>query len=132
MLPRILTGVTVVVVEDHEITRSLLTQFLSQQGARVIACPNVADALVAVTRERPDVVVSDINLPDEDGFELLRNIHRLDPEMGGDVPVIAMSALGASATEQRALAAGFRSYLGKPFTPLQLLQAIQSVLRPQN
>ena len=132
MSPRILSGIIVVVVEDHEVVRSLLAQFLSQQGARVIACSKVSDALVAVTRERPDVVVSDINLPDGDGFQLLRSIRRLGPEIGGNTPAIAMSALGATATNQRALAAGFRSYLGKPFTPQQLLQAIQAALRPQS
>ena len=132
MPPRILSGVTVVVVEDHEVVRSLLAQFLTQQGARVIACPNVSDALVAVTRERPDVVVSDIALPDGDGFQLLQSIRRLGPEIGGNTPAIAMSALGATITNQRVLAAGFSSYLGKPFTPQQLLQAIQAALRPQS
>jgi CheY-like chemotaxis protein len=132
MIPRrILTGVTAVVVEDHDDVRSLLIEFLRQQGARVIGCPNAAEALEAVTQERPDVVLSDINLPDVDGFQLLQSIRRLDPEIGGNIPVIAMSALGATVTKQRALAAGFRSYLGKPFTPQQLLQTIEAALRPE-
>ena len=132
MIPRrILTGVTAVVVEDHDDVRSLLTEFLRQQGARVIGCPNAAEALEAVTQELPDVVLSDINLPDVDGFQLLQSIRRLDPEIGGSIPVIAMSALGATVTKQRALAAGFRSYLGKPFTPQQLLQTIEAALRPE-
>ncbi len=132
MIPRrILTGVTAVVAEDHDYVRSLLTEFLRQQGARVIGCPNAAEALEAVTQERPDVVLSDINLPDGDGFQLLQSIRRLDPEIGGSIPVIAMSALGATVTKQRALAAGFRSYLGKPFTPQQLLQTIEAALRPE-
>jgi DNA-binding response OmpR family regulator len=132
MIPRrILTGVTAVVVEDHDDVRSLLTEFLRQQGARVIGCPNAAKALEAVTQERPDVVLSDINLPDVDGFQLLQSIRRLDPEIGGSIPVIAMSALGATVTKQRALAAGFRSYLGKPFTPQRLLRTIEAALRPE-
>jgi CheY-like chemotaxis protein len=107
MPPRILSDVTVVVLEDHEVVRSLLTQFLTQQGARVIACPNVSDALVAVTRERPDVVVSDIAPPDGDGFQLLQSIRRLGPEIGGNTPAIAMSALGATITNQRVLSRRF-------------------------
>ena len=66
-----------------------------------------------------------------DGFQLLQSIRRRDPEIGGSIPVIAMSALGATVTKQRALAAGFRSYLGKPFTPQQLLQTIEAALRPE-
>ena len=132
MIPRrILTGVTVLVVEDHDDIRYVVAQFLRQQGARVIDCSNAAEALEAVTQERPNVVLSDIGLPGGDGFQLLQNIRSLDPDIGGNVPVIAMSALGATATKQRALAAGFRSYLGKPFTPQQLLQTIQAALRPQ-
>jgi CheY-like chemotaxis protein len=133
MIPqRVLCGVTVVVVEDDDVIRSLVAEFLRQQGARVIDCSNAAQALEAVTQERPNVVLSDISLPGGDGFQLLQSIHSLDPEIGGNTAAIAMSALGAAITSDRALAAGFRSYLRKPFTPWQLLQAIQAALRPQN
>src|SRR5258705_12699632 len=94
MIPRrILTGVTAVVVEDHDYVRSLLTEFLREQGARVIGCPNAAEALEAVTQELPDVDLSDINLPDVDGFQLLQSIRRLNPVIGGSIPVIAMNAV---------------------------------------
>jgi CheY-like chemotaxis protein len=132
MIPeRILTGATVVVVEDHDLIRSLISEFLRQRGAKVIYCSNAVEALDAVRQHRPDLVLSDINLPDADGFQLLQNIRRLDAEIGGNVPVIAMSALGAAVTKQRALAAGFRSYLDKPFTPAQLLRAIEAGLHTQ-
>ena len=133
MIPRrTLVGVTVVIVEDHDVTRSLITGFLRQQGAKVIECSNADQALESVTRERPDLVLSDINLPRKDGFQLLQGIRSLDAEIGGNTPVIAMSAMGATVTKQRALAAGFRLYLGKPFTTKQLLSAIQIALRIQN
>ena len=133
MIPqRVLYGVTVVVVEDDGVIRSLVAEFLRQQGARVIDCSNAAQALEAVTQERPDVVLSDISLPGGDGFQLLQSIRSLDPEIGGTTAAIAMSALGAAITNDRALAAGFRLYLRKPFTPRQLLQAIQAALPPQN
>ena len=132
MSPGILSGVTVVVVEDHDDVRFVLVEFLSRQGARVIGCATASDALVAVIRERPELVLSDVTLPDEDGFQLLQSIRSLGPENGGNIPAIAMSALGDTITDQRALAAGFRSYLGKPFTPQKLLQAIRAALRPQS
>jgi DNA-binding response OmpR family regulator len=133
MIPRrTLIGVTVVIVEDHDLIRSLVAGFLRQQGARVIECSNAGQALASVMREQPDVILSDINLPGEDGFQLLESIRHLDPETGGGTPVIAMSAMGATVTKERALAAGFRSYLGKPFTPQQLLSAIKAALRIQN
>jgi Response regulator containing CheY-like receiver, AAA-type ATPase, and DNA-binding domains len=133
MIPkRILSGVTVVVVEDHDMIRSLVAEFLRLQGARVLDCSNAAQALERVTQERPDVVLSDINLPGADGFQLLQHIRSLDSEIGGNTPVIAMSAMGATVTNQRALAAGFCSYLGKPFTPQQLLNTIQAALRLRN
>jgi DNA-binding response OmpR family regulator len=62
----------------------------------------------------------------------LQSVRSLGPEIGGNTPVIAMSALGATITNHRALAAGFCSYLGKPFTPQQLLHAIRAALRLQN
>ena len=132
MSPGILSGVTVVVAEDHDDLRSVLVEFLSRQGARVIGCATASDALAAVIRERPELVLADITLPDGDAFQLLQSIRSLDPENGGNTPAIAMSALGATTIDQGALAAGFRSYLGKPFTPQQLLQAIRAALRPQS
>jgi CheY-like chemotaxis protein len=132
MPPKILSGVTIAVVEDNDDFRSLLVEFLRRQGARVIGCAKASEALEAVTRDRPDVIVSDISLPDGDGFELLQSIRSLGSEVGDNTPAIAMSALGGTVTNQRALAAGFRSYMGKPFTPQQLLQAIQAALRPQS
>ena len=132
MPQRILTGATIVLVEDHDLIRSLISEFLRRQGAKVIDCSNAVEALDAVTQHRPDVVLSDINLPGADGFQLLQNIRRLDAEMGGNVPVIAMSALGATVTKHRSSGASFHSYLGKPFTPAQLLQTIEAALRPQS
>jgi|ERR1700720_535570 DNA-binding response OmpR family regulator len=132
MPPKILSGLTIVVVEDHDDVRSVLAQFLRQQGARIIGCSKAYDALEAVVHERPDLVLSDIGLPDGDGFHLLQSVRSLGPEIGGNTPVIAMSALGATITNHRALAAGFCSYLGKPFTPQQLLHAIRAALRLQN
>src|ERR1700730_16705772 len=132
MPPKILCGVTIIVVEDHDYFRSVLMEFLSGHGARVIGCGKVSEALEAVIRERPDLVLSDIALPDGDGFQLMRRLRDMDPEIGGNTATIAMSSLGATISNQCVLAAGFRSFLGKPFTPQQLLRTIQEALRPQS
>jgi CheY-like chemotaxis protein len=77
----------------------------------------------------PDVVITDIRLPDRDGFELLQDIRGLGAEGSDSVSVIAMTAFGSIADPERTLAAGFQAHLAKPFRPDQLLEAIESVLR---
>jgi DNA-binding response OmpR family regulator len=123
-----LNEVTIVLVEDHPDTRSLLTDFLTHRGAQVIAAGSAEDALQAIQQYHPDVVLSDIGLPDRSGFDLLKDIHALDSE-NCKVPVIAMTALGGIVERERAAAAGFQELLQKPFDPDQLLKALQSVLR---
>jgi len=127
--PAILTNVTIVIVEDHPDIRFHVAEFLARQGARVIAAPNAFEGFQAVGRNRPNIVLLDIELPDRDGFELLRDIRALGPENGGDVPVIAMTAFGRTADRNRTNAAGFQAHLEKPFVPTKLLDAIKSVLK---
>lgn len=118
---------TVVIVEDHPETRSLLSRFLTRQGARVIETQDATTALRAIQQYHPNVVLSDIGLPQRNGFELLKEIRLLD-SADRQVPVIAMTALGGIVERQRAIAAGFEELLRKPFSPAELLGALQSVL----
>ena len=120
--------VTIVIVEDHPDTRTFLSDFLTRQGARVIAAGDATKGLQAIQQYHPDVVLSDIGLPDRNGFELLKAIRLLDSE-DRSIPVIAMTALGGIVERQKAIAAGFQELLKKPFGPDQLLRALQSVLR---
>ena len=119
---------TALIVEDHPDTQTILSNFLTRLGARVIIAGDAATALQAIQQCHPDVVLSDIGLPQKSGFELLKEIRRLD-STHRDVPVIAMTALGGIVERQRAIAAGFQELLRKPFDPAELLRAIQSVLR---
>jgi CheY-like chemotaxis protein len=127
--PAILTNLTIVIVEDHPDIRLYVAEFLSRQGATVIAAPNASEGLQAVSGDRPNIVLLDIKLPDRDGFELLRDIRALGPENGGDVPVIAMTAFGRTADRNRTIAAGLQAHLDKPFVPQKLLDALKSVLK---
>jgi DNA-binding response OmpR family regulator len=123
-----LNQVTVVIVEDHPGTRKLLTAFLTRQGARVIEAGDATTGLQAIQQYHPNVVLSDIGLPQRNGFELLKGIRLLDSE-DRHVPVVAMTALGEIVERQRAIVAGFHELLRKPFGPVELLRALQSALR---
>jgi len=125
----ILSGTTIVVVEDYPDTLFGITQFLTRHGAKVFPSPDAFEGLQAVREHRPDIVLSDIRLPKQDGFELLRDIRALDAENGTNVPLIAMTAFGGFVVREPTIAAGFEAHLDKPFLPESLLAAIKSILR---
>jgi CheY-like chemotaxis protein len=122
-----LSNLTIVVVEDHDDTRRSLGIFLGHLGANVVMARNASEGVEAVKTSHPNLVLSDIKMPEWDGFELLRKIRALGPAAGGSVPVIAMSALVTHAST-RMLEAGFRACLPKPFTPDKVVQTILTAL----
>jgi two-component system CheB/CheR fusion protein len=128
MSPNRLSSLTIVVVEDDDDTRKYLDLFLKYSGAKVVVAENAFKGLEAVKVHRPNIVVSDIAMPGRDGVGLLRDIRALGPDAGGDVPVIAMSAIVTNADRTRILNAGFQECLPKPFGPERLLRAILAVL----
>jgi CheY-like chemotaxis protein len=105
--PDRLSNLTIVVVEDHDDTRRYLGLFLNQIGADVVLARNGFEGLEATKNNRPDLVVSDIRMPEMDGFELLREIRAFGPDNGGSIPVIAMTAFVTYADRARILNAGF-------------------------
>jgi DNA-binding response OmpR family regulator len=127
MASKLLDGVRVVLIERHDDLRSLLAEFLSQRGARVIAFPQPSQALAAVEQSQADVILLELT-EDENGFQLFRTIRALQPESGANTPVIAMNSLGSGILRNRALTAGFSGYLDKPFTPKKMLESIQFAL----
>jgi CheY-like chemotaxis protein len=122
-----LDDITIVVAEDHSDARELISAFLRRAGAVVIITSNGDEALEAVKSCHPDLVLSDIAMPRRTGVELLHDIRSLGSDDGGDVPVIAMTAL-VRYSDRRNQQEGFQRYLLKPFGPRQLLDAIQAVL----
>ncbi|PWT86353.1 MAG: response regulator [Acidobacteria bacterium] len=124
--PSILENIRILVVEDNADTRFLIARFLAEQGAQVFAAKNAFEGLRLVRETRPNVVVSDINMPGRNGFEFLVDIRTLGKNSGGSVPVIAMTAY---AIDDRVIVdAGFQRALRKPFAPDQLLATIHLVL----
>jgi len=104
----------ILVVEDDPDARELMQAVLEQRGATVLAADSVATALELFEKKNPDVIISDIAMPEEDGFALVKRVRALGPEKGGDKPIVALSAYAAKADRVRALSAGFNHYLHKP------------------
>jgi CheY-like chemotaxis protein len=109
-----LTGVAIVVVDDEPDARALIARVLQECGARVSVASRAEEALALIDESKPDVLVSDIGMPDMDGFELLRRVRALPAEHGGQLPVIALTAFAREEDRTRSLEAGFSMHLTKP------------------
>jgi len=127
-LPR-LDGLQVLVVDDEAEIRKLLTAILEQCGADVAAVASTAEALHVLRSRRPDVVVSDIAMPEADGFDLIRALRALPPEAGGQAPAIALTAYTRRQDAERVLAAGYQMHIGKPVEPEALARAVVALAR---
>jgi CheY-like chemotaxis protein/anti-sigma regulatory factor (Ser/Thr protein kinase) len=127
--PPALRGVRVLVVDDDVDARDLVTRVLEQHEARVMAVPSALEALRALDDWPPDVLVSDIGMPDESGYVLIRKIRRLAPERGGTIPALALTAYAGADDVKRALAAGFQAHVAKPVEPTELALAVAGLAR---
>jgi CheY-like chemotaxis protein len=123
------TDLTIVLAEDHDETRSYLGLFLARLGAKILLASNAFEAVDAIKTFHPNIVLSDISMPDRDGFALLSDIRALGSDAGGGGPVIALTALVTDLDSACIINAGFQVCLSKPFTPEQLVETIVSVLR---
>jgi signal transduction histidine kinase len=119
-----LDGVRVLFVDDESDARDLLGALLGEVGAEVFGAESVAAALRAIGQARFDLLVSDIAMPDEDGFSLLQQVRALGPAHIAAMPALALSAHDDEGTRARALAAGFADFVAKPFSAPVLLDAI--------
>ncbi|MEO6863228.1 MAG: response regulator, partial [Microcoleus sp.] len=123
-----LSGIRVLAVDDDADARDLVVFLLEDCGASVTAVSNAADALVALTVSVPDLLLSDIGMPDTDGYMLLRQVRALPADRGGVVPAIAITAYAGEIDYQQALAAGFQRHISKPFDPDKLVQTMLDLL----
>jgi PAS domain S-box-containing protein len=119
-----LQGIRVLLVEDDEDSRKLLGLMLKKQGAEVTSASSSAEALSAFGQILPDVVLSDIGMADEDGYELMRKVRALPTEGGGLTPAIALTGYATRKDRERALSAGYQLHLAKPVEPADLVAAI--------
>ena len=116
----------VLVVEDQEDNRRIVRDLLTITDFEVIEAENGEEALAAVARQRPDLILMDIQLPILDGYEATRRI-KADPELKG-IPIIVVTSYALSGDEGRARAAGCDAYVTKPYSPRQLLAKIKEFL----
>ncbi|HYC62477.1 MAG TPA: ATP-binding protein [Thermoanaerobaculia bacterium] len=123
-----LAGVNVLVVEDDDDTRMMLTRALEQHGASVIAVSSAPTALDALRRQPPHVVISDIAMPGEDGCSLMMKIREGAVESCRDVPAIAITAFVRPEDRERILAAGFHHHLEKPVDAMDMLHAVRNIV----
>jgi len=122
-----LSGIKVLVVDDELDARDLVQRVLSDCHAQVLTAGSAKDALRLVENEKPNVLVSDIGMPDVDGYELLKRVRTLEQSSGGRIPAIALTAFARSEDRTRALRAGFLVYVSKPVEPSELVATVASV-----
>jgi PAS domain S-box-containing protein len=124
--PPELKGVRVLVVDDEPDARGLLIAVLSQCEAEVRACASAEEALVELEKWSPHILVSDIEMPGEDGYSLIRKVRALSAERGGRIPAVALTAHARAEDRMRALSNGFNMHVPKPVEPAELSLVIAS------
>ncbi|MEH1809412.1 PAS domain-containing protein [Nostoc sp.] len=119
-----LTGIRVLTVDDDADARELLTVLLAEYGAKVLTVGSAAEVLANLESFQPDVLVSDIGMPEVDGYSLIQQIRALTAEKGGEIPAIALTAYARIEDSQRAITSGYQRHVTKPLDPEELVQAV--------
>jgi len=122
-----LDGVRALLVEDNLDTLDMLKFIFEEAGAEVITATSVDEALEALERVSPDALISDIAMPDRDGYDLIREIRSREPERGGKIPAVAVTAYTRAEDRVRVLAAGFQMHIAKPIAPGELIAVVASL-----
>jgi CheY-like chemotaxis protein len=126
---RELSGLTILLVEDHDDSREFLIALLEQLGAKALSAASAAEGFALLQLGRPHVIVSDLGLPDEDGFSLMRRIRKLAAADGGATPAIALTAFTTADDRAEALGAGYQIYLTKPVNLELFVESIVAMAR---
>jgi signal transduction histidine kinase/CheY-like chemotaxis protein len=125
-----LAGVKVLVVDDEVDARVLVKRVLERYGAVVRTAGSAEEALLAIELERPDVLVSDIGMPGQNGYELIRQVRSLGRQRGGSIPALALTAYARSEDRMKAVRAGFQMHMAKPVEAAELLTMVSSLAGP--
>ncbi|WP_293352123.1 MULTISPECIES: chemotaxis protein CheB [unclassified Microcoleus] len=127
-----LEGLQILSVDDDVDTRELLQFVLEDCGAQVLTVGSVKEAIAALTKNLYDVLISDIGMPEEDGYSLMQQVRSLDAEAGGNIPAIALTAYASDGERQKAIDAGFNKHIAKPVKPVQLALIIADLVIKNN
>ena len=122
-----LQGLKVLVVDDEPDTRELIEEVLKECGSEVITSQSAAEALAALEEHKPDILISDLGMPDEDGYSLISKIRALPAEQGGQIPAAALTAYARAEDRMRVLRSGFQFHLPKPVDSAELVTVIASL-----
>jgi PAS domain S-box-containing protein len=123
-----LSGVQILVVDDDADTRTFIAFVLKQAKAKVIAAASAEEALTVFQQSPPNILISDLGMPQMDGYMLMRQIRALTPEQGGQIPAIALTAYAGERDQQQVLAVGFHKHIPKPIEPEKLVREIVTLL----
>jgi PAS domain S-box-containing protein len=123
-----LDGLHVLLVEDDDDSRKLIGTMLKRYGARVTSTKTAKEALSVFDGELPDLLISDIGMPDEDGYELIRKLRSAPPDRGGLIPAIALTGYASRKDRERALAAGYQQHMAKPVEQADMIAAIAALV----
>jgi CheY-like chemotaxis protein len=126
-LPADLKGLRVLVVEDEADSRETIMAVLTQGGAEVRTSASAREALEVLEHWKPDVLMSDIGMPNEDGFALIQKVRALAEERGGRIPAVALTAYVKREDRKRVLAAGYQMHVAKPVGPMELIAAVANL-----
>jgi CheY-like chemotaxis protein/anti-sigma regulatory factor (Ser/Thr protein kinase) len=127
--PEHLRGLRILIVDDEDDSRNLVGAILEECGCEVISAASVPDALAMMAARVPDLLVSDIGMPGEDGYELIRKVRALPRDRGGDIPAAALTAYARAEDRQRMLNAGYSIHLAKPVEPAELVAVVATLSR---
>jgi CheY-like chemotaxis protein len=128
-LERKLEGISVVAVDDDPEARKILKELLTHCRAIATIVASAGEALRAVERLHPDVLLCDLEMPGTDGYDLLRRLRSLGPERGGDTPAAALTAHAGPEDRTRVLETGFQLHIPKPVNPAELAAAVECLAR---
>jgi CheY-like chemotaxis protein len=120
----LLKGMRILVVDDEEDSRDLVSAILKRCGGKVKSCQSAAEALKAFREWKPDILVSDIGMPVEDGYSLIQKLRKQRLKLAREIPAIALTAYATDDDRARALSAGFQVHIAKPIEPETLVKSI--------
>ncbi|MBD3563200.1 response regulator, partial [Planktothrix sp. FACHB-1355] len=124
-----LNGLQVLVVDDDVDSCDLIATILKQYGAQVRTASSVREAMEAIEHIKPDVLLSDIGMPQEDGYDLIRKVRQLESPRGEEIRAIALTAFAREEDRYKAIQAGFQMHVPKPVEPAKLATAVARLVR---
>jgi CheY-like chemotaxis protein len=127
-----LKGARLLIVDDEPDAREMLEVMLLQFGAEIRLAPSVQQALKILEQWKPHALISDVGMPDEDGYSLIHKVRTLEPERGGRTPAIALTGYGREEDRLQLLAAGYQVHLSKPVEFTRLVDSIANIISQEN